>query len=192
VFDSFTNTPALEPSADSDSDSDSDFEDDDGDDVQYVYIPADSPFHRSLSTPRSSTYTSFTGFPFACDALAEEDPLFVKTPGAWFDEELQSVSGDDADSGIVVWDDELSETHPQLCLNWPSTGIKDAHLFAGHAGRSPVIFDDDVRFLFVVLEFTPLLLFLDRHCERRHSLVIIVLGILDAVPLYEACRCRDI
>jgi hypothetical protein len=148
VFDYSRNTPALEPSADSDSDSDSDCEDDDSDNVQYVYIPADSPFHRNLSTPRTSAYPSFTGFPFACDALAEEDPLFVKTPGAWFDEELQgivSASDDDVDSGIFVWDNESSEPHSQLCLNRGSPKPKDKHSFSEHTRRSPMVFDDDVR-----------------------------------------------
>ncbi|KAF8234394.1 hypothetical protein L208DRAFT_835186 [Tricholoma matsutake] len=149
VFDSLTNTPDLEPSADSDSDSDSsdaDDEDDEGDNVQYVYIPADSPFHRSLSTPRTSTCPSFTGFPFACDALAEEDPLFMRTPGAWFDEELQhivSTSGDNIDSGIFVRDNEQSEPHSQCRLNWPSPKPKDTHLFSEHARRSSMVFDDD-------------------------------------------------
>jgi hypothetical protein len=145
VFDSSANTPDLEPSAESDSDSESDCEEDDGDNVQYVYIPADSPFHRSLSTPRTSAYTSFTGFPFACDALAEEDPLFVRTPGAWFDEDIASASGDDRDSGVFVWDSESSEPHSQLRLNWSPLKSKDAHLFSEHTRRSPMVFDDDVR-----------------------------------------------
>jgi len=143
MFDSSEHTPELEPCTESDSDSDSDCEGDDNDDAQYVYIPADSPFHRGLLNPRTSAYTSFTGFPFACDALAEEDPLFVKTPGAWFDEELQGIvdSGDDVDSGIVVWDSHSSEAHSQL--NWSSPKGRDAHLFSEHARRSPMVFNDD-------------------------------------------------
>ena len=138
------NTPDLEPCTDSDSDSDSDCEDDDDEDAQYVYIPADSPFHRGLPSPSTSAYASFTGFPFACDALAEEDPLFVKTPGAWFDEDVQDIvdSGDDVDSGIVVWDSHSSETHSQL--NWSSPKLREANLFSEHARRSPMVFDDDV------------------------------------------------
>lgn len=145
MFDDFWNTPALEFSADYDSDSDTDFEDDDGDDTQYVYIPADSPFHRGLSTPRISAHTSFTGFPFACDALAEEDPLFVKTPGAWFDEELQCItpaSGDDR--GIFVWDSESPESCSRFHLNWSSPKPKDTPFFSESAMPSPMFFDDDV------------------------------------------------
>jgi hypothetical protein len=153
VFDSLRNTPALEPSADSDSDSDSDFEENDDEDenIQYVYIPADSPFHRSLSTPRSSAYPSFTGFPFACDALAEEDPLFMKTPGAWFDEELQHiVSDDDVDSGIFVWDNEPSEQYDRV-----SPKPNDMH-FVEHTRLTLMVFDDDVR--------------LSRYCSLIHLL----------------------
>jgi hypothetical protein len=145
VFESLTNTPALVPSTDSDSDSESDCEDG-GDDVQYVYIPADSPFHRNLSTPRSAAYTSFAGFPFACDALSEADPLFVKTPGAWFDEELQRIVGDDTDSGIFVRDNESLSPRFQ-CLGWPSPNLKDTYLLPEYAVQSPMVFDDDVRFL---------------------------------------------
>jgi hypothetical protein len=161
VFESLSDTPALEPSTDSDSDSDSDCEDD-GDDVQYVYIPADSPFHRDLSTPCSAAHTSFTGFPFACDALAEEDPLFVSTPGAWFDEELQRIVGDDADSGIVVWDNGSLSPRSQ-CPGWPSLNTKDAYLLPEYVRQSPMVFDDDVRyFSFIDIRLCPSYLYFDR------------------------------
>ncbi|KAF5375569.1 hypothetical protein D9615_009163 [Tricholomella constricta] len=81
---SLSNTPELE----SDWNSEDDMSDcGDDDDAQYVYIPADSPFYRGPTSPRTSSYLSFSGFPFACDALAEEDPLFAHSPGALFDKE---------------------------------------------------------------------------------------------------------
>ncbi|KAG5644524.1 hypothetical protein DXG03_008266 [Asterophora parasitica] len=104
---SLSKTPELEPDWNSDDDA-SDFGDDD--DAQYVYIYADSPFYRGPSL-RTSSYISFSGFPFACDALAEEDPLFADSPDALFDKELSSESGPDNsdDIYIVVVDADLAK-----------------------------------------------------------------------------------
>jgi hypothetical protein len=63
----------------------------DNDEAQYVLISPDSPFYKSILAPRTSAFPSFTGFAFACDALAEENALIVKMPHELFDEELQHI-----------------------------------------------------------------------------------------------------
>ncbi|RDB24876.1 hypothetical protein Hypma_007433 [Hypsizygus marmoreus] len=112
---SFSDTPRLEPDWDSDdaSDSDEDAE------VQYIYIPASSPFYKGPTSPRSSAYLSVSGFPFACDALAQEDPLFVKSP-ALFDEDFEDELSSLVDDVRIVGVDEASseEISSQSNLGW--------------------------------------------------------------------------
>jgi len=100
---SLSNTPELEPDWNNDADAD-EYGDDD---AQYVYIAADSPFYRGPSSPCTSSYLSVTGFPFACDALAEEDPLFAQSPEALFDEETESEIRNG--NHVVIVDGEFAE-----------------------------------------------------------------------------------
>lgn len=103
---SFTNTPGLEPSSDADSDS----ENESDDDAQFVYIPANSPFNTAPSTTRTaSAYLPLSAIPFACDALAEEDPLFANSPNDLFDEEFPMASSDEKGSVVVVDFDDAEE-----------------------------------------------------------------------------------
>ncbi|KAG6832087.1 hypothetical protein H0H87_002915 [Tephrocybe sp. NHM501043] len=97
AVDSLSNTPELEPDWTTERDT---TDNDDDDDAQYIYIAADSPFYRAPSTPQTSSYLSVSGFPFACDALAEEDPLFAQPSGV-FDDELSSESGEHGPVVIV-------------------------------------------------------------------------------------------
>ncbi|KAG6899393.1 hypothetical protein C0993_010612 [Termitomyces sp. T159_Od127] len=97
---SLTNTPALEPDwMDEDNASDNG----NNDDVQYIYISSDSTFYRPPATPRTSSYVTVSGFPFACDALIEEDSLFADFA---FDDESSSNSGDD---NVMIVDTDLTE-----------------------------------------------------------------------------------
>jgi len=118
--DSLSNTPTLEPSSDTDGDSENEGSDaDEG--AQIVYISANSPFNRSaFTTSRTSSHLSFSAFPFACDALTEEDPLFSKSPSELFDNELRrAVPG--SDDGVIVVDSEsLAEMDSQLSIDWDS------------------------------------------------------------------------
>ncbi|KAG5650523.1 hypothetical protein H0H81_011928 [Sphagnurus paluster] len=89
-WDSLYDTPQLEPDW-SNHDEESEGVEDDG--AQYIYIPAGSPFYRRPSSPRTSgSSVSFTGFPFTCGALAEDDPLFSQSPREIFDEDLELKS----------------------------------------------------------------------------------------------------
>jgi len=143
----FTNTPELEPSfADSDSDSDSSDCEEDHESIQYVFIPSDSAFHRRTSTPRTSAYSPFSGFPFACYALAEGTPLFSQTPDAFFDEEPQRIthtSGDGVDDAVIVVDESSSGMDGHISLDWMSAAVNDAQYFAEQAKPASMIFDDD-------------------------------------------------
>lgn len=115
---SFTNTPGLEPS--SDADSDSDFENDE--DTQFVYIPANSPFNTAPSTTRTaSAYLPLSAIPFACDALAEEDPLFAKSPSDLFDDELQfSMPSSNEKDGVIVEIYDDAEEELLITREWVS------------------------------------------------------------------------
>ena len=135
----------MEPSlpdlvADDDSDCDGD------EDIQYVVIPADSAFYGRTSPPRSSAYSSFSGFPFACYALAEGTPLFAPTPGACFDEELHrivNISGHGTDHAVNVVGESL-EMDSHISLDWMSATLNDAQFFMEKVKPTPMIFDDDV------------------------------------------------
>lgn len=115
---SFTNTPGLEPSSDTDSDSDSESDED----AQFVYIPANSPFNTAPTTSRTaSAYIPLSAIPFACDALAEEDPLFAGSPSDLFDEELQfSVPSSDEKGGVIVVDFDDAEEESLITREWVS------------------------------------------------------------------------
>ncbi|KAG6873143.1 hypothetical protein C0995_002517 [Termitomyces sp. Mi166 len=115
AIDSLSNTPALEPDW-IDVDDASDYDNNDG--VQYLYISSESPFYRPPVTPRTSSYISVSGFPFACDALAEEDPLFAE-PTA--DDELDSNSGDN----VVMIADTDEDPDSQSHIEWKFTVTLD-------------------------------------------------------------------
>ncbi|KAF9462380.1 hypothetical protein BDZ94DRAFT_1261228 [Collybia nuda] len=131
---SFTNTPGLEPS--SDADSDSDFESDE--DAQFVYIPANSPFNTPASTARTaSAYLPLSAIPFACDALAEEDPLFASSPSDLFDDKFQHSAGPllDGEGNVVVIDLENTGGELLITRGWTqdsypkslSKGVENGH-----------------------------------------------------------------
>jgi hypothetical protein len=131
---SLTNTPGLEPSSDYDSESDCDSDED----AQFVYIPANSPFNTAASTARtSSAYLPFSAIPFACDALAEEDPLFTDSPNEVFDEDLQHfVPSPDNEGGVVVMDFESlhdDEKESQITRQWISAN--------DHVKSVPVVYE---------------------------------------------------
>ncbi|KAG6836475.1 hypothetical protein H0H93_007644 [Arthromyces matolae] len=115
---SMSNTPLLEPDWLSDIDDMSIYDDDA--EVQYIFIEADNQFFRPPASPHTSSYLSFNGFPFACDALAEEDPLFGLSSDDSFEEELDP---DNWNNGlIVIVDTDLAEdADTQLSLEWKFT-----------------------------------------------------------------------
>lgn len=115
---SLTNTPALESDW---IDEDDAFDYGDNDEVQYIYISSDSAFYQPPATPRASSYVTVSGFPFACDALIEEDPLFAELA---FDDESSADSGDD--NAIVIVDTDLTEdTDLQYNTEWKFTETLD-------------------------------------------------------------------
>ncbi|KAG6865113.1 hypothetical protein C0991_005013 [Blastosporella zonata] len=118
---SLSNTPELEPDWTNEHDV-RDYPDDE--EAQYIYIAADSPFYHAPSTPHTSSYLSVSGFPFACDALAEEDPLFAQ-PSSSCGDELEFGSKD-KDLVVIVDTDfvEDSDSHPNT--EWKFTGSLDS------------------------------------------------------------------
>lgn len=111
---SFSDNPGLESDWENDA---SDCENES--DAQYIYIPFDSPFYWNPTSPCSADYLSFSGFPFACDALAQDDPLFARSPAAVFEEELQF--GIPAGEHVVVVDAQSPENiDPWQHLEWSS------------------------------------------------------------------------
>ncbi|KAG6828843.1 hypothetical protein H0H92_006602 [Tricholoma furcatifolium] len=112
---SLTNTPELEPDWTNEDDAS-----DDGDDTeaQYIYIEAESLFFHAPSSACTTSYLSVSGFPFACDALAEDDPLFSQSLG-YFDDALDT---DLEDSAVIIADAELmEETGSQANVEWRFT-----------------------------------------------------------------------
>ncbi|KAG6910413.1 hypothetical protein DXG01_010768 [Tephrocybe rancida] len=117
---SLSNTPALEPDWTDEHDA---LDNEDDDEAQYVYIAADSPFYRAPSTPRTSSYLSVSGFPFACDALAEEDPLFAPSCST-FDDEFDAVPRDN--TVIVIVDAGFVDNNDsQINNEWKFTEVFD-------------------------------------------------------------------
>ncbi|GLB37964.1 hypothetical protein LshimejAT787_0410150 [Lyophyllum shimeji] len=115
---SLSNTPELEPDWDND---DSACESGDEDGAQYVYIAADSPFYRGPSSPRTSSYLALNGYPFACDALAEEEPLF--SPRALFDDDPGSELEDS--TGVVIVDaDSAHDMDSRSTSEWNLIEVK--------------------------------------------------------------------
>ncbi|KAG6891021.1 hypothetical protein C0992_010994 [Termitomyces sp. T32_za158] len=110
---SLTNTPALEPDW-IDEDDASDYGD--NAEVQYIYISSDSIFYRPPATPPTSSYVNISGFPFACDALKEEDPFLAELA---FDE-LNSGSGDD-NVVVIVDTDSTEDSDSQSNTGWKFT-----------------------------------------------------------------------
>ncbi|KAG6825336.1 hypothetical protein H0H92_004036 [Tricholoma furcatifolium] len=83
--------------------------------AQYIYIEAKSLFFHAPSSACTTSYLSVSGFPFACDALTEDDPLFSQSLGDALDTDLE-------DSAVIIADAELmEETGLQANVEWRFT-----------------------------------------------------------------------
>jgi hypothetical protein len=122
--DSRSHTPQLVPDTEDDTS-----ECGNDSDVQYVYIFDDTPFFRE-PLPSSSSYMSFSGFPFACDALVQDDPLFARAPGSVFEDELDldslSPLNDERERIMAAEDASKGGVDPWQSLEWSSTTGDDS------------------------------------------------------------------
>lgn len=125
----------------------------DDSDAQYVYIHADSPFYRGPGSPQTSAYLSFSGFPFACDALAQEDPLFAKSFGGLSDEELEDI--DLRDHRVVVVESE--KAGPQSPFEWSSITVDDSFSLNGAKSQTIALEPgNNVSFYLATFQISPL------------------------------------
>ena len=120
----------------------SDYGDDSDSDAQYIYVfdDVDSSLY-SPSLPSSSSLPPFRDFSFPCDAVSQEDPLFVMAPGDVFADDLYFECFTwKHDELYVVTEDTLEAIDHCQYLEWGSTGV-DGSIPMDQIKSAPVVLE---------------------------------------------------